>query len=484
MAFNSFVFLVYFPLLFVLYYLIPANKNAFRNIFLLLSSYLIYLNYKPVYVFLLLWVTLITYFAAIRFDDIENKIREKRRKCECFLFVLLTLLPLFLFKYFNFINETVWHIMQSLGLRYELQGLNWAIPLGISFFSFQALGYMLDVYNSRVKSERSFTSYALFVSFFPTIVSGPINRAKDLLPQINQNRSNFDYDSAVEGLKLLLWGMVMKVVVADRIGIYVATVYGMWDTYSSLTCFVASIFYSIQIYADFGGYSLMAIGVGRVLGFKLMDNFNRPYFAKSITEFWRRWHISLTQWLTTHVYISLGGSHCTKSRQYLNIMLTFLVSGLWHGANWTFVVWGLIHGVLQVFEKVLGIDPKGKNADFMTKNSILVSVRILFTLFLVNLAWIFFRMPTFADALGIIKRIFSFGAVGPIFLPDVTMGVFIFIGLSLLLMKDFKDEFFPNRISFMHSKNQIVRWITYLVLVSILLLTGVFDSGQFIYANF
>lgn len=218
----------------------------------------------------------------------------------------------------------------------NLSGLNWAIPIGISFFSFQAIGYLVDVYKQRVPMERNFIDYALFVSFFPQIMSGPISRASDLLPQI-KNKRTFNEAKAVQGLKWLLWGMFLKTVMADRLGLYVDSVYNNFQYQSGFSCLVASFMYTMQIYGDFAGYSLMAIGVGRLLGFDLVNNFNHPYFATSITEFWKRWHISLTRWLTTYIYIGLGGNRCSKIRQYWNIMITFLVSGVWHGANWTFI---------------------------------------------------------------------------------------------------------------------------------------------------
>ena len=287
----------------------------------------------------------------------NEKLRVKRRKRLIWLFAVLSLLPLLVFKYYNFVNESVWSLLSSLGLRYELHGLNWAIPVGISFFTFQAVGYLFDVYYQRIKAEKSIVDYTLFVCFFPQIFSGPISKANELLPQIKEEHK-FNYQQGVQGLKFLLWGMFLKLVLADRLGLYVDKVAASYEMYSGGTCVLSAIFYSLQIYGDFAGYSLMAIGVAKTLGFNLINNFNRPYFSVSITDFWRRWHISLSRWLKDYVYIPLGGSRCSKLRNYWNIFVTFLVSGIWHGANWTFIVWGLIHGFAQIIEKALGWNNK------------------------------------------------------------------------------------------------------------------------------
>uniref|UniRef100_UPI0035A18260 MBOAT family O-acyltransferase n=1 Tax=Prevotella heparinolytica TaxID=28113 RepID=UPI0035A18260 len=348
MIYNSFNFVILFPLMFLLYYGIPAKYKKARNLFLLVVSYLLYLNWKPVYALILLGVTIVTYISACRLEN------NRRPKSVMVVGIILALLPLLFFKYFNFINENIYEFLSAIGIRFQLLGLNWAIPIGISFFTFQAMGYLWDVYYKKIPAERDFLTYALFISFFPSILSGPINKASLLISQLKNLRPYFDYLKAVGGLKMLLWGMFMKVVVADRVAIYVDMIFRDYMSYSSASCFVASVIYSIQIYTDFAGYSLMAIGVGKTLGFELTENFRRPYFAYSVTDFWHRWHISFSTWLKDYVYIPLGGSRCSKLCNYRNILLTFFISGLWHGANWTFVVWGLCHGAFQVIEKLLG----------------------------------------------------------------------------------------------------------------------------------
>lgn len=471
MIFNSFNFLVVFPILFLLYYLIPAKMQKWRNGYLLLVSYLLYANWNPVYALILLGVTLLTYLFAWWIEDGKRSIKVALGG------VFLTLIPLLVFKYYNFINDSVFALLSQVGLRFKLPGLNWAIPMGISFYTFQALGYMLDVYHQRIKAERNFLTYALFVSFFPSIVAGPINKASLMIPQLKAMRPYFDYGKAVEGLKMLLWGMFMKVVVADRVALYVDTVFPSYMNYTGVTCFVASLLYTIQIYADFAGYSLMAIGVGRTLGFELTENFRRPYFAVSVTDFWRRWHISLSTWLKDYVYIPLGGSRCSKLHNYWNIFVTFFVSGIWHGANWTFIIWGIWHGVFQIIEKTIG----QQKCEYGWVGK---SIKIFITFLLVNFAWIFFRMPTLGDAVGMIGRIFDLSLPKTLYVSGFTDLAFVLFGVIMLILKDATDEFFPSRFKVMDNCHTSVRWSGYLLIMVAILLTGVFGADQFIYANF
>lgn len=422
------------------------------------------------YAIVLLGVTLITFWGGILFED---KVGKKKRLV--WPLTMLGILPLLLFKYYNFLNDSISAGLASVGLQFALPGLNWAIPVGISFFTFQAVGYMLDVYHGRIKAEKNLLDYMLFVSFFPQVMSGPISKADELLPQI-KNPHNFNYEQGRQGLKWLLWGMFIKLVIADRLGLFVDTVYANYIHYNGSTCFVASVFYTIQIYCDFAGYSLMAIGIAATLGFNLINNFKRPYLATSITDFWKRWHISLTRWLTQQVYIPLGGSRCSKARTYWNIFVTFLVSGIWHGANWTFIVWGCMHGVFQIVEKALGWQK------YEGHNGAVKAIRICVTFLLVNFAWVFFRMPSIEDAWGVICRMFTnFGIPN---LSDFGGAAIIMatVGFLLLLFKDARDEFFSNKFLFLDRKT--VRWVVYVVLFCMVLNFGVLDGGQFIYVSF
>ena len=477
MIFNSFQFLWLFPIIFGIYYLTSnlfngRTKNRVSNTLLLVISYLLYMQWNPAYTLILLGVTLCTYYTAI---IIEDKKAYGNKKYIITAGALLTFLPLIIFKYYNFILSIFNDLFAFFGISTGLQGLNWAIPIGLSFFTFQAIGYLWDVYYKKIEAERNILDYMLFVAFFPQIMSGPISKASSLLPQIKAERA-FNYNSAVQGLKWLLWGFFLKTVMADRLGIYVDTVYSNFEHYTGVTCLFASILYSFQIYGDFAGYSLMAIGVGRLLGFDLINNFNRPYFSASITEFWRRWHISLSTWLKDYIYIPLGGSRCSKLRSYWNIVVTFLVSGIWHGASWTFIIWGLLHGIFQIIEKFLDMQ-KCNSKGFLKIG------RILLTFLLVNFAWIFFRMPDFNSAINFCANIFS-NFNGNLYISTNTDFAMIMFSLSIVLVSEICTEISNNRITLLNNKYAVVRWCTYLALITIILLFGVFDSSQFIYVSF
>ena len=479
MLFNTFNFWLIFPFIFGIYWLIPYRYNVLRKLFLLIVSYLLYMNWKPAYGLVLLFVSLITYGGGYL---LGNQCYNARRRILCWSFALLGLLPLLVFKYYNFLNESITVGLEATGLHIALPGLNWAIPVGISFFTFQAVGYLLDVYHNRIPAEKNIVDYLLFVSFFPQVASGPISKGEELLPQIKSPHI-FRYEQGRDGLKLLLWGMFLKCVVADRLGLFVDTVYAQYEHYSGLNCFLASICYTFQIYGDFAGYSLMAIGIARTLGFNLVNNFERPYFAASITEFWKRWHISLTRWLTTHVYINLGGNRCSKARQYRNIMVTFLVSGLWHGANWTFVVWGAIHGLIQIVEKFAGIAPKGKYYERVECCRFLKPIRILLTFMLVNLAWIFFRMPTIADAIGVIRRMITeFGGQPPFYKTERSTIIFMATALLVMIGIEIWQEYLRDRIRLFN--NRYMRFAVYVCLFCMILCLGVLDASSFIYVSF
>ena len=470
MLFNSLRFLLIFPLIFGIHWAIPARWNQVRKAFLILVSYLLYMNFNPAFALVLLAVTLITYGGGWYFLDTQD-VRKKQKRI-AWLFALLGLLPLLVFKYYNFINESIIDGLSAIGIMFGLPGLNWAIPVGISFFTFQAVGYMLDVYHQRIKAEKNFVDYLLFVSFFPQIASGPISKADELLPQIKKERF-FNYDQAVSGLKYLLWGMFLKVVLADRIGIYVDTVFEAYDKFSGIGCALASVLYSVQIYADFAGYSLMAVGIGKTLGFDLINNFKRPYFAASVTEFWKRWHISLTRWLTQQVYIPLGGNRCSKIRNYWNILVTFLVSGIWHGANWTFIVWGTMHGVFQIIEKALRWNTK-------ESKGIVKAIRIFVTFTVVTVAWVVFRSPSIGDAMGLIGRYLTTSGKA---IADIQTLLHIVVAILPLLFLEFSQELFPKTLGKLKQVT-VLRWAAYLTVLAMIILLGVHDGSSFIYVSF
>ena len=473
MLFNSFNFWIIFPFIFLFFWIIPSKQQLTKKIFLITISYLLYINWDAAYSLILLGITLITFYGA---KIISNTPTIHKRHILIALFTTLAFLPLLIFKYYNFIITSVTQILTDIGFRFELPGLNWAIPIGISFFSFQAIGYLLDVYHNRIKAEHNIIDYTLFVSFFPQITSGPISKAEDLIPQL-KNLKPFEYAKAASGLKFLLWGMFLKVVVADRLGIFVNAVYENYQFYSGIDCFIASVFYSIQIYGDFAGYSLMALGIAKCLGIDLINNFERPYLATSITSFWKRWHISLTQWLTRQIYIPLGGSRTSKIKTYRNILITFIVSGIWHGANWTFIIWGAFHGIIQIIEKALSIQKETH------ENKLIAIIRIIITFLLVNFAWIIFRIPSIDETWDIITKIFTSFSGDILANTNNSDKLLMLTGILILLIKEITEEFF-NGEKLWSRINFGGRFIIYTILFIMIISIGVLDSGQFIYVSF
>ena len=501
MLFNSFQFLWLFPIIFLVMWGYrfavarigaPETRNQklatkIENLLLIAISYGLYMQWEWRYALVLLGVTAITYASALL---LETKKLETKKPILFFTGALLALLPLLVFKYTNF-------VLSACGSSIEVKLI---APLGISFYTFQAVGYLFDVYYGRTRAERNWWDYMLFVCFFPQLLSGPISKADELLPQIKNRGLGVSRDARLgvresklasqmtQGCKWLLWGMFMKVVFADRLGIQVDSIYTNYEHLSGLSCFLGAVLYSMQIYGDFAGYSFMAVGVGELLGFELINNFQRPYLAQSVTEFWRRWHISLTRWLTQNVYIPLGGSRCSKWRQYLNIMVTFLVSGLWHGANWTFIVWGGLHGILQCVEKAIGLDPKGRFGNLENQKSrklgmAIKPLRILVTFLLVSTAWIFFRMPTIGDAFAFIGRILTDHTL-TLAQSTPSTTIFILMSLSIVVLKDLMDEYCRPEHTILHNRHALIRWFGYIALAYLILLCGVFDAGSFIYVNF
>lgn len=473
MAFNSVSYLLAFATVFILYWLIPLKYSRVKNVFLLIVSYLFYMIWNPSYALILLWVTLATYSGARMIGKWDG---NSRKRLNDGLVAVICLLPLILFKYYNFINDNISLLLRSIGIEPRLPRLSLLMPVGLSFYTLQALGYLFDVYHKRISSEKNFIDYALFICFFPQIASGPISKAQELLPQIKKVRY-FQFDRAVSGLKYFLIGLFLKTVVADRAGIYVDTVYLNYEKFSALNCFVASVIYSVQIYADFCGYSLMAVGSGKLLGFDLIKNFNKPYFATSITEFWRRWHISLSRWLKNHVYIPLGGSRGHKLHTYFNILITFLVSGIWHGANWTFIAWGLLHGIVQIIERLLGKDKKR----YQTAGQRILPMIITFLV--VNFAWIFFRAPDFHTAVSFIGRIFEFNSLFGFSTEGIDTLLYFLIAFLPIVFYEILAEFSPSLLRKIQ-KPRCVKWAVYLILVSMILLIGVLDGSGFIYVSF
>lgn len=372
MLFNTLAYAVFLPVVFILYWVIPAK---YRWILLLAASYYFYMSWNYKYVVLILFTTLVSYAAALFLE------RTKKRAAKNVIVIAalcLCLGVLFVFKYYNFAVSTLSHLFH-----FSPRYLNLLLPVGISFYTFQTLSYVIDVYRGDVPAEKHFGKYATFVSFFPQLVAGPIERSASLLPQIHR-KHEIDLENMYYGIRLIVWGLFKKMVVADNLAVFVDQVYGDIYSFSGGTILIATVFFSVQIYCDFSGYSDIARGSAKLFGIELMENFKSPYFATSVRDFWGRWHISLSSWFRDYLYIPLGGNRVGRFRNCINVMVTFLVSGLWHGANWSFVVWGGIHGLAQVFENVLGIK-KAKG------HGVLVFLRRAAVFVFVAFAWIFFR---------------------------------------------------------------------------------------------
>jgi len=431
------------------------------------------MNWKPVYAILIFTSTLVTWLCGILLEKSET--RQKKR-----MFLTISLLInfgiLFVFKYFNFINDSVFQLLDFAGLRWPVPNLDLLLPVGISFYTFQAVGYTIDVYRGDLKAEKNLGIYALFVSFFPQLVAGPIERATNLLPQFRKVQK-LDAERFASGIRQMIWGYFMKVVVADRLALLVNAAYNNAAEHNGTTLLIATIFFAFQIYCDFAGYSNIAIGAARIMGFDLMTNFNRPYFSTNISEFWHRWHISLSTWFRDYVYIPLGGNRVSVKRNYFNVFITFVISGVWHGANWTFVIWGALHGLYISIQKFFRLDKAGHKSKGFSR---FVFVAINFVLVLI--AWVFFRANTTADAFSIIGKIFT--NAGLPFKESITTYVYGLFGLGILLIKEISDEYYPGGIKFFESEKPVIGSFAGALMIAIILSIGVFDGGQFIYFQF
>ncbi len=473
MLFNSFEFLLFFPIVCVVYYAIPSLK--WRNMFLLVASYYFYMNWEPVYSLLLLVSTGITYLASIGIDKYEN-----RKKSILFFSIIANLSILFFFKYFNWAADNITSLMQLAGVSIHIPEFKVLLPVGISFYIFQALGYSIDVYYKSVKVERNFFTYALFVSFFPQLVAGPIERSTSLLQQFHK-KHKFNDEQAIKGVTMMLWGYFLKLVVADNLAVFVNSVYNHLDTQTAGgNALVASIFFCFQLYGDFAGYSYIAIGSAAVMGYKLMDNFLRPYFfSVSIQDFWKRNHISLTTWFMDYVYYPLVGSSTSQKWWCFCIFFTFFLSGFWHGANWTYVVCFSIFGIYLVVcilkEKW---QKKFEKKHHLKKKEWWLWVNRIITFFLVMFALIFFRANNIEDGLTVVKRIFTDINGVLIFLNYPKKIVFLIILFIIEYTIEYKKTSFVQR-HFLSS--YILMGITLLLMI---IFMGEFKGNQFIYFQF
>ena len=484
MLFNSLEFLIFFPIVVAAYFILPKKLKQF---WLLIASYYFYMCWNAKYIFLIFFSTMITYGSGLLLEKIktlpvEEKRRTRYKKLTVAFSFLLNLSVLCYFKYMNYFFSVIAAVFHAAHIELNVPAFDILLPVGISFYTFQALSYTMDVYRDEIYAEKNFFRYALFVSFFPQLVAGPIERTDNLLPQIKEEHC-FRYGDAVYGLRQMLWGFFKKVVIADTLANYVDLVYDSPTSRTGGVFLIAAIFFSIQIYCDFSGYSDIAIGTARLFGIRLMTNFKSPYLSSSVNEFWRRWHISLSTWFRDYVYIPLGGNRKGRIRKYINTLITFLLSGLWHGANGTFIFWGGLHGCVQIVEDVFGLNKK-KRFRYLS---------MAFTFLFITFAWIFFRADTLQEAGYIIRFIFD-GISSPVtYIRNgfAAFGIgrktYIRIGISLMVLLIFDwISLHGDPLAEVSKLPGVIRWGIYYLFGTILIVYGFNNVGEnpFVYFQF
>lgn len=498
MLFNSLEFLVFFPFVTVIYFLLP---HRYRWIHLLAASCLFYMAFIPVYILILIFTIIVDYIAGILIQKAEGP----RRKFFLICSITANVGVLAFFKYYNFIAENLNDLLYRLHLStlaHPAAGpiplLAIILPIGLSFHTFQAMSYTIEVYRGRQQAEKHFGIYALYVMFYPQLVAGPIERPQNLIHQFHEEKK-FNYDMAVSGLRLMLWGYFKKVTIADRLALLTDPVFNHPHNYPPITLAIATLFFTFQIYCDFSAYSDIAIGAARVMGFKLMRNFDRPYFSRSISEFWTKWHISLSTWFRDYMYIPLGGNRVPVPRWFFNLFVVFLISGLWHGASWTFVIWGFLHWLYLIAAILIKKRKPGQHEPAAKDSALARFLSILLTFFLVSIAWVFFRAGSFTDAIHILGRLpLAFSDILQIIhtrklgfmniwnIPGFgTLSALLlaFSGIAVLIILESLDSRF--HLAFQLSrKNIVVRWLTYYSILTAIYWFGVFDNHQFIYFQF
>ena len=502
MLFNSIQFLVFFPIVSILYFVFPTRLRMY---WLLVTSYYFYMNWNPKYALLLLFSTAATYFFGLLID--ASRLHTERAalggrksrnwgKLWVVVCLVINLSILFFFKYFTFALDNLNAMLLWLGTNPIRPAFDVLLPVGISFYIFQALSYTIDVYRKSIDVEKNFFRYALFVSFFPQLVAGPIERSSNILIQLVKPRT-FNLVNVRDGLLLMAWGFFQKIVIADRAALFVNQVFNYHAYYAGFEVLVAMLLFAVQIYCDFEGYSNIAIGSAQVMGFTLMKNFNRPYFARSISEFWRRWHISLSTWFRDYLYIPLGGSRGGRANHHINMMIVFLVSGLWHGAAWNYVIWGGLNGLYQIVGTEFKVY-RGKVLDALHVRKESFSHRLLqmiITFVLVDISWVFFRAASFIDATDILRSIFvSWNPWiffdGSLFNMGLEQGqlTLLFLAIGVLLVVSFLQERNLKLRAALARQETWFRWAIYIIMVFTLLIYGVYGPGfaasSFIYFQF
>jgi len=478
MLFNSLSFLLFLPIVFTLYWWVNKRGLQLQNGLLLVASYFFYACWDWRFLFLLLFSTALDYFTGIQMVEAKN---QGRKKFWFWLSIIVNLGFLGVFKYYNFFADSFSETLFGLGFQANFWTLQVILPVGISFYTFHGLSYVIDIYKGRIQPERNIITYSLFVAYFPLLVAGPIERATHLLPQIKKHRF-FDYTKAVDGVHQIIWGLFKKVVIADNCALYANDIFDHYQSMNSLSLILGAIYFAFQIYGDFSGYSDIALGTSKLFGIDLLRNFNYPYFSRDIAEFWRRWHISLSSWFRDYLYIPLGGSQGGMGMKIRNTFIIFLVSGFWHGANWTFIVWGTLHAMF--FLPLLITQNNRNNIESVAKGRSLPSLQefiaMLLTFCLTTFAWIFFRAKTVAEAFDYIKNMFRFNFKGGIqFLEfeHYTIELLLIIGLFVIVEWNAREHEHPIT-------GNLVKLKALVVLIAILIL-GVFSSpADFIYFQF
>ena len=484
MLFNSINFLVFFSIVTSIYFIIPYK---YRWMLLLSSSCYFYMAFLPIYILIIAFTIVIDYFAGILIENSQGRKRLILLLCS----IVANVGILIAFKYYNFINDNITSLSTYYGYANPLTNLHILLPLGLTFHTFQGMSYNIEIYRGRQIAEKHFGIYSLYVMFYPQMVAGPIERPQNMLHQFYENHK-FDYLRVTNGLKLMLWGFFIKVVIADNLAIIVNKVFAHSNEVGGLGIITAVIAFSIQIYCDFSGYSAIAIGAAQIMGITLMTNFRRPYFASSISEFWTRWHISLSTWFRDYIYIPLGGNKVRTAKWVVNIFIVFLISGLWHGANWTFVVWGALHGLFLVIGKISNpIKSTLSNTLRLYKfPKIKNLVSTSFTILLVAFTWIFFRAVNLDQALFLVKNIFrnwhlddlrfALSALSRDRVPKLIFLTFVI----LLFAVEYYQEHYGSIKQLLINQNIVVRWTVYLFLVFSIIIFGAYDNLNFIYFNF
>ncbi|WP_408069685.1 MBOAT family O-acyltransferase [Butyrivibrio sp. JL13D10] len=492
MQFVSFGFLLFLLITVSVFYIVPKK---IRYIWLLLTSWIFYYLLCDKLILLLFAVTVISYISGLFCAPSSKSIPGRKRKLPLISGIVLLVFTLGYFKYTGFLLETVKSLQNALGLESVGEIATIILPVGISFYTFQAIGYIIDCYRGTIEPEKNFLKLSLFISFFPQITSGPIERAGNMLPQYTEP-SDFDHDNLRDGLLLMLWGYFQKIIIADRLAVLVNTVYSSYKNYPGTILFLATVFYSLEIYLDFAGYSNIAIGAAKTMGIEIMQNFEQPYLSQSIAEFWRRWHISLSSWLRDYLYIPLGGNRKGYVRKLINICIVFAISGLWHGAAWTFVFWGLLHGLYQVVE-IITKPSRDKLVDMLKFNPqglTIKVIRIIITFLLVNIGWIFFKAPTFKVSMYMLKNmwtitpwvffdksLFNLGLTE----ADVRLLIPALIMLIIVDILGYKGISIREKVT---KQALCLRWAVYILAVLFVLVCGVWGPGynaaSFIYSSF